>query len=313
MTRGALMTIAQVLEEFVNYLKYERQFSVNTVRAYRADLQSLSQHAEGAGVSDIDQLTIECLRDWLWAEVQEGKERSTIARHAAAARAFGVWLFRCGYIASDPAVRLRSPRAQRSLPRVLTHGQVSDILKQFGSLTAVDNPIQQRDSAILEFFYSSALRVSELTRLDIADINHERLMVRVMGKGSKERVVPLGVPAYSALVAYLNSGRNFLVEKASARTGTPENALFLGARGHRIGVRTVYRIVRKYLDSVPGEGLAGPHTLRHTAATHLLDGGADLRAVQEFLGHASLGTTQIYTHVSVERLKQSYQNAHPRA
>jgi integrase/recombinase XerC len=168
------------------------------------------------------------------------------------------------------------------------------------------DPISLRDLAIIELLYASALRVSELTSLDLGAVDLSRLTVRVMGKGSKERVVPFGVPAKNAIAAYLDQGRPRLL-------GGPTSAIFLGARGGRVNSRAVYQLVASLLAEIPGSGPSGPHALRHTAATHLLDGGADLRAVQEMLGHASLGTTQIYTHVSAERLKESYRTAHPRA
>lgn len=196
---------------------------------------------------------------------------------------------------------------------------MEDLLFHLQLEAATGEPVPVRDLAIIELLYASALRVSELTGLDVTDVDLDRLTVRVTGKGAKERVVPFGVPAQSAIVDYLRYARPLLVrggtsgEAASASSvGTP-TALFLGSRRSRLGVRSVYRLVAGLLAGVPGSGPAGPHALRHSAATHLLDGGADLRAVQELLGHASLGTTQIYTHVSTERVKESYRMAHPRA
>ena len=171
---------------------------------------------------------------------------------------------------------------------------------------ATEDPNAIRDLAVIELLYASGFRVSELVGLDLADVDHERLTVRVLGKGSKERVVPFGVPAHRALRAWLERGRPALLQHST-------DAVFLAARGGRLATRAVYELVAGLLSTVSGSGPSGPHTLRHTAATHLLDGGADLRAVQELLGHASLGTTQIYTHVSAERLRESYRNAHPRA
>jgi integrase/recombinase XerC len=196
---------------------------------------------------------------------------------------------------------------------VINRTQMQELLDRLQLAADTADPAAIRDLAAIELLYASALRVSELVGLDVADVDLSRLTVRVTGKGSKERVVPFGVPAQKALVHYLNAARPALAA-ATAPAGTgPTTALFLGRHQQRLGVRAVYRTVAALLESMPGTGPAGPHALRHTAATHLLDGGADLRAVQEMLGHASLGTTQIYTHVSAERLQQSYRLAHPRA
>jgi integrase/recombinase XerC len=221
-------------------------------------------------------------------------------------RNFTDWTHRTGIADTDVAARLRAPKADSHLPRVLTRQQVDEILDSLSVLAANGDPVALRDVAIIELLYASALRVSELSGLDLDRIDLDRLTVRVMGKGSKERVVPFGVPAAHAIARYLGAGRPSLQSE-------PTPAVFLGARGKRIDTRTVYQLVAGLLAEIPGTGPAGPHAFRHTAATHLLDGGADLRAVQELLGHASLGTTQIYTHVSAERLKETYRSAHPRA
>ncbi|HSP75318.1 MAG TPA: tyrosine-type recombinase/integrase [Cryobacterium sp.] len=291
------------------YLTVERGFSVHTVRAYRTDLAGLVSFAETRGVTDPEGLGLDLLRDWLWVGSQAGLARATIARRSASARSFTAWLARTGGSAADRAVRLRSPKPGRPLPRVINHTQMQELLAHLELHAAGQDPAALRDLAIVELLYASGLRVSELIALDVGDVDLHRLTVRVTGKGAKERVVPFGVPAQHAILDYLERGRPGLAGNA----GSPVSALFLGARGQRLGVRAVYRLVATLLADVPGNGPAGPHALRHTAATHLLDGGADLRAVQELLGHASLGTTQIYTHVSAERLKQSYRTAHPRA
>ena len=217
-------------------------------------------------------------------------------------------MFRRGDLATDPGARLKAPRAQRTLPRVVGAAAVDDALARLAARAAGDDPVAVRDVAIAELLYASALRVSELVGLDVGDIDRRRRTVRVTGKGSKERVVPYGAPAAHAIDRYLESARSLMLEGRPATS-----AVFVGARGARMGARSVYRLVASILEDIPGTGPSGPHAFRHTAATHLLDGGADLRAVQEFLGHASLGTTQIYTHVSAERLKESYRMAHPRA
>lgn len=203
---------------------------------------------------------------------------------------------------------------------MVSQSALEDAIRRLEVPAAQSEPIAERDVAIVELLYASALRVSELVGLELGDVDRERRTVRVMGKGSKERVVPYGAPAARAIDRYLEHARPLIAAAAAASanasgTGPPRpgSAVFLGARGGRMGVRSVHRLVATMLAEIPGTGPSGPHALRHTAATHLLDGGADLRAVQEFLGHASLGTTQIYTHVSAERLKQSYRTAHPRA
>ena len=304
--------LGTIVVDFLVYLEAERGFSVHTVRAYRTDLAGLVSFALTRGVTDPQGLNLDLLRDWLWVGTQAGLARATIARRSASARSFTAWLARTGGSTADPAVRLRSPKPGRPLPRVINHTQMQELLTHLELRAAGHDPAALRDLAIVELLYASGLRVSELVGLDVPDVDLHRLTVRVTGKGAKERVVPFGVPALHAILDYLERGRPVLAASPVLAAG-PVPALFLGARRQRLGVRAVYRLVATLLADVPGNGPAGPHALRHTAATHLLDGGADLRAVQELLGHASLGTTQIYTHVSAERLKQSYRTAHPRA
>jgi integrase/recombinase XerC len=332
------------IDEFVRYLTAERGFSRHTIRSYGSDLAALQAFAQARGVSVVDGITLELLRDWLWAGSQAGLAKATLARRSATAKSFTAWLARNGTMSTDAAARLRAPRPDRTLPRVITRPLMDEILGGLIERARERDPIALRDLAVIELLYASALRVSELTGLDRNDIDLDRLTVRVLGKGSKERVVPFGVPAQSAIVDYLRVARPVLAAAAGAAPSAPapataaapafpdatavapafpdatdraaadaDHALFPGTRGRRLGTRAVYQLVASLLAEVPGGGPAGPHALRHTAATHLLDGGADLRAVQELLGHASLGTTQIYTHVSAERLKESYRSAHPRA
>lgn len=290
------MTLAPLVERFARHLGGERGFSENTVRSYRSDLLGL---AEFVGQRELD---LELLRDWLWTASEQGLAKTTIARRSAAARAFGAWLASTRQIAADPAVRLKSPKPDQHLPRVLSRGQMNGIFANLEALAAAGDLMAVRNLAIVELLYGAALRVSEVVGLDLGDIDLERQTLLVTGKGSKQRVVPFGVPARKAVVAWLD-----------VRPASPSPALFFNTRGSRVNTRSVYDVVASILIELPGTGPAGPHALRHTAATHLLDGGADLRAVQELLGHASLRTTQIYTHVSTERLKQSYALAHPRA
>ncbi|MCC6270805.1 MAG: tyrosine recombinase XerC [Microbacteriaceae bacterium] len=300
------MELEGAVGDFITQLHAERGLSLNTARAYRTDLDTLvsfAEHREMRKVADID---LELLRDWLWQAAQEGLTKSTLARRTAAVRSFTEWALRTGLVSTDAALRLRAPKADSRLPRVLTRQQVEEILDSLTAFATTGDPLAQRNVAMVELLYASALRVSELASLDVDRVDRERHTVRVMGKGSKERVVPFGAPAGRALSRYLDDGRRGLLIE-------PTPAVFLGARGKRVSTRTVYQLVAGLLAEIPGTGPSGPHALRHTAATHLLDGGADLRAVQEMLGHASLGTTQIYTHVSAERLKESYRLAHPRA
>lgn len=309
-----------LLDDYLAHVRTERGYSEHTVAAYRGDLIELVAFAGERGAADASAIDLALLRDWLWGATERGLARASIARRAASARGFTAWLLRRGLIVADPGLRLRAPRAQRTLPRVVTQQALADALAALERRASTDDPIAVRDSAIVELLYASALRVSELVGLDLAAIDRRRRTVRVVGKGSKERVVPYGAPAARALDHYLDQGRPAIVAAAAAAAAETEHgalaatdAVFLGVRGARMGVRSVYRVVTEVLSSIPGTGPSGPHAFRHSAATHLLDGGADLRAVQEFLGHASLGTTQIYTHVSAERLKQSYRTAHPRA
>lgn len=304
------MRIDAAIDAYVRRLTVERGLSEQTVRAYRGDLLDFADFADHAGITDVAAIDLELLRDWQW-RASEHLAKSSTARRTAALRGFTAWLARTGAAPADPGLRLRSPRSDTHLPRVLTRSQLDALFTGLHDRAASDDPVAIRDVAIVELLYASAIRVSELTGLGLADIDRTRLTVRVLGKGGKERVVPFGVPAARAIDRYLDAGRPALL-----RDGIDalfQDALFLGARGGRLTPRTVYQLVASLLVDLPGSGPAGPHTFRHTAATHLLDGGADLRAVQELLGHASLATTQIYTHVSTERLKSAYATAHPRA
>ena len=336
------MDLQRTVDDFASYLAADRGFSEHTVRSYRSDLTLLVAFAEERGATAAADLDLELLRDWLWHSSQGGLAKSTLARRAASARSLTSWLARTNATGTDAAARLKAPKSDHHLPRVLSRESMDAILDAVSTRAQTGDPVALRDLAIVELLYASALRVSELTGLDVRDVDLGRLTVRVLGKGSKERVVPFGVPAKNALATWVEAraavaagavsggaawgaarrGDSVSGAEASgvARPGAAPSgqkpastALFLGSRGARIGSRAVYRLVADLLEGVPGGGPAGPHALRHTAATHLLDGGADLRAVQEMLGHASLGTTQIYTHVSTERLKESYALAHPRA
>lgn len=302
------MDLRAAIDGYTRHLELDRGFSVHTVRGYRTDLLDLAGFAEAAGVGDTAAVDLELLRGWLWRGSTAGLAKSTLARRSAAARGFTTWLATTGVAEADPGHRLKAPRPDRHLPRVLTRTQVDGLLDGLAARAATGEPNARRDLAAVELLYASALRVSELVGARLADLDRERMTLRVLGKGGKERVVPFGIPARRALDAYLDTARPPLLDGRD-----DPGTIFVGARGGRLNPRGVYELVAGLLADLPGSGPAGPHAFRHTAATHLLDGGADLRAVQELLGHASLATTQIYTHVSAERLKESYLLAHPRA
>lgn len=300
------MRLTQAAEAFGEHLARVRRLSPATVRAYAADLRDLEA---SCGDIELRDITLESLRDWLWRASQRGDARSTLARRTAAVRSFFAWAQDDGLVEHDPSVRLVTPKKPQTLPTVATADGIRELLDALAERAAEGDPIALRDHAMLELLYGGGIRVSELCGLELGNIDRERATMRVVGKGNKERVVPFGAPALRALNAYLVRGRPALVARAPHLPG----GLFLGARGAQIGPRSVYAVVARELGPVVGERTVGPHALRHSAATHLVDGGADLRTVQELLGHASLGTTQIYTHVSSERLTAAYRLAHPRA
>jgi len=293
-----------VVDGFATHLAAERGLSPNTVRAYVADVSSFLDFAIGSGLTDVAEVDVRLLRAWLATGSAAGAARSTLARHVASLKSFTAWCRRRGLAPTDPGLLLGPARPHRTLPAVLRTDQARELVT---SDDGAEGPAALRDTAVLEVLYASAVRVGELVGLDVDDYDDDRRVVRVLGKGSKERTVPLGIPAARAVEVWLADGRPSL---ATARSGP---AMFLGARGGRLDQRAVRRLVHRRLALVEGAPDLGPHGLRHTAATHLLEGGADLRSVQELLGHATLATTQIYTHVSVERLRATYEQAHPRA
>jgi len=301
------MRISVAVEAFVTHLAAVRRLSPATVRAYRSDLAEL---VRSTGDSSLDDLDIEALRQWQWEATTRGLSKATAARRTSAVRAFLSWARDEDLIETDPSTRLVAPKRGRTLPVVATSSALDEVLTGVAAQAESGDPVALRDHAVLEVLYGSGARVSELCGLDLDDIGRENRTLRVRGKGDKERVVPYGVPAARALDAYLVRGRPALSARSEAAPGP---AVFLGVRGARLGPRAVYELVSRVVAPVVGAETLGPHALRHSAATHLLDGGADLRTVQEILGHASLGTTQIYTHVSGERLRDAYRLAHPRA
>jgi integrase/recombinase XerC len=340
--------MAAALAAFERYLRSERSLSPHTVRAYAGDVRSLLEHASRHGAAAPEGLGLTELRSWLAVQHESGAARATLARRGAAARTFTAFAHRRGWLATDPGPRLGTLKARRALPRVIRQDEMAAVLvglekagRQAEAATAAaetsrpadaashpagaashpagaasrpadagqrtETAVALRDAAVLELFYATGIRVSELCGLDAGHLDHGRRTVRVRGKGDKERTVPVGVPALRAVTRWLDAGRPALATTASGP------ALFLGVRGGRLDPRTARRVVHERLREGGATRDTGPHGIRHSAATHLLEGGADLRSVQEILGHSSPATTQIYTHVSIERLKSSYRQAHPRA
>ena len=297
-----------ILADYVRHLRAQRNLAEHTVRAYRTDLIDLFCHLDRLGVESLAKVDLRALRSWLAKQHTLGHARSTLQRRAAAARVFFAWAHETGRVTTDPAANLRSPKSIRVLPPTLEQATAARMLDEaIATARETGGPVAARDVALLELLYSTGIRVSELCGLNVDDLDRQRSVVRVLGKGSKERTVPVGVPAVRAVEAWLARARPQLI------TGDSGPAMFLGERGKRIDPRVVRRIVHRSLRLTEGAPDLGPHGLRHAMATHLLEGGADLRSVQEMLGHASLATTQIYTHVTNERLRAAFEQAHPRA
>jgi len=307
------------LEQFERHLRAERGLAAHTVRGYLGDVQGLLEHVSRRGRREIADIDLADLRSWLANLSVRGRARSTIARRTSGAAAFTSWAHGRGLAGRDVGGLLARPKAARTLPTVLRADQIKAAIDGAKERADSGDPVAIRDWTITELLYATGIRVGELVALDVDDLDGHRRTVKVLGKGDKERSVPFGVPAERALAQWLDSGRPHLAVTVSGGSGSSGGsrgsgpALFLGVRGHRIDQRTVRRLIHEQMMEVEGAPDLGPHGLRHTAATHLLEGGADLRSVQELLGHATLATTQIYTHVSVERLKRAYDQAHPRA
>lgn len=299
---------SELTKAYRRHLISERNLSENSIRAYLADLESLLLHVNQLGVSEFAQLELNHIRSWLANLSSKGAARSSITRRVVSIRAFTYWGARSGWLSRDIGKELIAPKPERSLPDVL------DIESAALALKALEVRAQEeasasslRDLALVEVLYGSGIRISELVGLDLGDIDRQRSTIKVMGKGSKERIVPIGQPAIAAVDNWINKARAELVSQSSG------SALFIGSRGKRIDQRVARSVVYQAMEAIGSDKKLGPHTLRHSAATHLLEGGADLRTVQEILGHSSLATTQIYTHVSQERIKKAYEQAHPRA
>jgi site-specific recombinase XerD len=304
------------LRAYERHLRAERGLSAHTLRAYLGDITDLFRYAARTGAPDIAGIDVHLIREWLAGQHARGLSRATLARRTAAVRTFTRQAHRDGLLARDPGPLLGTPRLDRTLPKVLRQEEAAAVLD--GMSTAGREPsaeprpaaaeiVTLRDRAVLEVLYATGVRIGELCGLDIDDVDREHRTVRVFGKGAKERVVPMGAPAVRAVADWLARGRPALLTRRSGA------ALFLGTRGGRLHPTSARRIVHARVAAVANAPDVGPHGVRHSTATHLLEGGADLRSVQEMLGHASLQTTQLYTHVSAERLKQAYRQAHPRA
>ncbi len=297
------LALRGAIADFAVHVRDERNRSEHTVRAYLGDVRSLLSFVSTRGRESPESITLADLRAWLATMHGAGQSRATIARRAASARAFTAWCLRRGLAPVDPGQRLASPRVPKRLPTVLDTEQAGRVMDAAAVMADDGDPGALRDRAIIELLYATGIRVGELCSMDLGDVDLDARTVRVLGKGNKERVVPFGVPAALAVREW---------SEVRAMLAGPGPALFVGSRGARIGQRAVRTIVERITTDAGGPRLA-PHGLRHTAATHVLEGGADLRAVQELLGHASLDTTQRYTHVSVERLRATFAQAHPRS
>lgn len=322
---GEVMTVnistqdQELIEEYCHYLRHEMNRSEHTIRSYRADLTGLASdlQTEASSTSEpkavLRNATLEDLRAWLAHLSHYGLSRPTLARKTTSVRQFMSWLVRQSIRDDNPTARLATSKQASHLPDTLSETQVRKMLDSVYAIVNGEDgsevdPIALRNASMVEVLYATGIRVAELEGLNVGDADFERSTIKVTGKGNKQRVVPLTVPAVQTLQRWLTDGRPRLrTEKYST------DAMFLGARGNRVGARQVREVVNDLLTQLGDTSASGVHVLRHTAATHLLDGGADLRSVQELLGHESLQTTQLYTHVSIERLRRGYEQAHPRA
>lgn len=296
------MTLRASIEDFRHELIGKRGLSPNTAKGYCSDLTALAAFLEERGIENVPPLPLEEVREWLYVASESGASAATLARRSASVRQFSAWLETPG----AESTRLKTPKRAANLPNVVSAEALREVIDAIAAQSEAGDPVAARDLALVELLYATGVRVAELAGLDRASVDTSRLTIRVVGKGNKERIVPFGTPALDAISGWLAVRDGFAADHSG-------DALFLGVRGGRMGTRQIRQRIARLLGGLPGVGSAGPHTLRHSAATHLLEGGADLRAVQELLGHASLGTTQIYTHVSFDRLAKTYKTAHPRA
>ncbi|GGH58559.1 tyrosine recombinase XerC [Rothia aerolata] len=299
----------RALESYSRYLHYEKFRSQQTITAYLSDLGSFFAFALRHGAENLNEINLQTARSWL-ASLHSAK--SSTARRTSSLKTFFAWAEDEGLVDANPVLVLTSPKKDQFLPEVLSKKQMSALITRLEELIAQNpsDPHPQRTLAVIELLYSSGIRISELCSLNLSNIDREQHTLRVIGKGNKERIVPFGLPALKALNRWVSSGRRTWFKQ---NQGTVQDALFIGPRGGRANPRQIRKDLNDLLAALPDTEASGAHVFRHTAATHMVDGGADIRAVQELLGHSTLATTQIYTHVSVERLANTYQQAHPRA
>ncbi len=291
------------IADFINYLSVERGLALNTLESYGRDLRQYAQYLGAQDYPSLDAVSRETIVGYLLHLQEEGKATATIARRLAALKAFYQYLVRERLMSEDPTSNLESPKLERRLPRVLSVGEVERVLRQ----PDPHYPAGLRDRAMLELLYATGIRVSELVSLNLGDVNLEQGYLRCIGKGQKERLVPIGSFAMESLRQYLSQARGRLVRDVR------EQSLFVNHHGRRLTRQGFWKIVKRYSQEAEIDRSITPHTLRHSFATHLLENGADLRSVQEMLGHADISTTQIYTHLTRARLKEVYTRSHPRA
>lgn len=299
------------LEHFERYLRYEKHRSPQTVRSYISDLEAFLGFAARHGVSTLDAITIELIRQWFGSMHLRRRAKTTVARRGSTLRTFFTWAEDEELMSDNPTRGMSTPKQDRHLPAVLTRTQVERILDEVHLQLRADPTSARimRLEAVVEVLYASGMRISELTGLDLESVDRVNKTVRVVGKGNKERIIPLGDPALASLNRWVSRGRVQWIPEGSHGV----HALFLGPRGRRANPRQIRGDLTRLLTTLENSEASGAHVLRHSAATHLVDGGADIRTVQELLGHSSLATTQIYTHVSLKRLAETYTRAHPRA
>ncbi len=293
-------------ESFINFLRTQKNLSEHTAKSYRSDLKHFLQYAQEAQLAGPEDVDLKNIRNYLSQLYETGYARSTISRRLATLRSFFRYLCQVDKIENNPLIMVRTPKQTKHLPQFLYHDEVEELLDD----SVKKKKLEIRDYAMLELFYSSGIRIGEVVQINIGDVDFDGCSLRVRGKGQKERLVPFGNSAEKALQRYLKIARPQICHK---KTGLTEDPLFVNWRGERLTTRGVYGIINKYLKNIAPTRNLSPHSLRHTFATHLLEGGADLRSVQELLGHSRMSSTQIYTHITGKRIKAVYEKAHPRA